>query len=140
MSSRERELTVTDRLEERPRFQLKKIAQVRPRQLLVRFVAGALTSVGAGLVTLAFGARAGGIFLAFPAILAASLTLIEREEGSRKAREDARGATVGGVALASFAAVAALTLGQVNSAAGLALATLGWVLVALAGYLALWWR
>ena len=140
MSPRERELTITDRLEERPRFEVKKVAQVRPRQLLVRFVAGALTSIGAGLVTLAFGARAGGIFLAFPAILAASLTLIEREEGTRKAREDARGATVGGIALASFAAVAALTLGHINSAAGLALAALAWLVVALAGYFVLWWR
>jgi hypothetical protein len=140
VSSRERELTIADRLEERPRFELKKIAQVQPRQLLVRFVAGALTSVGAGLVTLIFDARAGGIFLAFPAILAASLTLIEREEDSRTAREDARGATVGGVALASFAAVAALTLGQINSALGLALAALTWLVMALAGYFALWWR
>ena len=140
MSSRDPELTITDRLTERPRFELKRVAQVKPRELLLRFGAGALTSVGAGLVTLAFGARAGGIFLAFPAILAASLTLIEHEEDSNKAREDARGATVGGVALASFAAVAALTLGRLNSAAGLALAALAWVVVALAGYFALWWR
>jgi hypothetical protein len=35
---------------------------------------------------------------------------------------------------------AALTLGQINSAAGLALAALTWLVVALAGYFALWWR
>jgi hypothetical protein len=51
-----------------------------------------------------------------------------------------RPARVGGLALASFAAVAALTLGQLNSAAGLALAALAWLVLALAGYFALWWR
>jgi hypothetical protein len=125
---------------ERPRFQPKQVARVRPRDLLYRFLAGGLTSVGAALVTLGFGARAGGIFLAFPAILAASLTLIEEQEDSVEAREDARGAMVGGVALAVFAAVAALTLGQVSAAAALALAAVSWLVVALGGYDALWWR
>jgi len=43
-----------------------------------------LTSVAAGLVTLGFGARVGGILLGFPAIMAASLTLIEEEEHARR--------------------------------------------------------
>lgn len=140
MSSTSTEPTVRDRVQEHPALDPGKVTEARPRDLLIRFAAGAVTSIVAGALTLAFGARVGGIFLAFPAILAASLTLIEREEDSRTAREDARGATVGGVALASFAAVAALTLGQINSALGLALAALTWLVVALAGYFALWWR
>jgi hypothetical protein len=130
----------TDRLPERPRFELNQVVRVKRRDLLYRFLAGGLTSVGAGLVTLAFGARAGGIFLAFPAILAASLTLIEEQEDSEKAREDSRGAVVGGVGLAAFAVVAALTLGRLSAAIALALAALAWLVVALAGYFALWWR
>jgi Protein of unknown function (DUF3147) len=140
MSSGERETTIFERLDERPSFHVKKVARVGPRDLLFRFLTGGLTSVGAGLVTLVFGARAGGIFLAFPAILAASLTLIEQQENSVEAREDARGATVGGFALAIFAVVAALTLGQLSAGLALALAALAWLGVALAGYFALWWR
>jgi hypothetical protein len=140
MSPPEHEPTIADRLDERPGFEPEKVAQVRARDLFYRFLAGGLTSVGAGLVTLAFGARAGGIFLAFPAILAASLTLIEEQEDSVEAREDARGATVGGVALAVFAAVAALTLGQLSAAIALPLAAVSWLVVALAGYHTLWWR
>ena len=36
-----------------------------------------------GGVSLALGPRVGGILLAFPAILAASLTLIEEQEAAR---------------------------------------------------------
>ena len=78
------------------------------------------------------------MFLAFPAILAASLTLIEEEEDSAEAREDARGATMGGLALAAFAAIAALAFGGLAGAIALALAGLGWLVVSLGGYLLLW--
>ena len=75
-----------------------------------------------------------------PAILAASLTLIEKEEAPTDAREDARGATVGGAALALFAGVAALTLGHLAGALALLSATAAWLIAALIGYGALWWR
>ena len=140
MSEREREPTVADRLDERPRLSIGKITRVKPRDLLYRFLAGAITSIGAGVVTLVFGARTGGVFLAFPAILAASLTLIEEQEDSAEAREDARGAMMGGVALAVFAVVAALTLGSLNAAIALALAALAWLTVAMLGYFGLWGR
>ncbi len=97
MSSAAQEPSFLDRLDERPKIDSGKIAQTRPRELLYRFAAGALTSVISGAATLAFGPRVGGILLAFPAILAASLTLIEEQEDSLDAREDARGAIVGGV-------------------------------------------
>lgn len=134
------EPTITDRLDERPRLDRGKVAHTDRKQLLFRFAAGALTSVGAGALTLAFGDRVGGIFLAFPAILAASLTLIEEEEAPADARQDARGATVGGAALTLFAVVAALTLGQLAGALALLSATAAWLAAALLGYGALWWR
>ena len=140
MSSGGREPTIRERLGERPHFEPKKVAGVKPRPLVYRFLAGALTSIVAGVVSLVFGARTGGIFLAFPAILAASLTLIAEEDDRVEAREDARGATIGGLALASFAAVAALTLGQISAVVALVLAALVWVLVAFVGYFALWGR
>jgi len=135
-----REPTIRDRLKQRPSVEPKKISQVRPRDLGYRFLAGAITSVVAGAITLAFGARVGGVMLAFPAILGASLTLIEKEEGNIDAREDCRGATMGGLALGVFAAVAALTLGSLSGALALGIAAASWVLAAVAGYALLWWR
>ncbi len=140
MSADRREPTITDRLSEHPSLDAGKVAEVRSRELLYRFVAGALTSVAAGALTLLFGPRVGGVFLAFPAILAASLTLIEKEEDSADARADARGAIVGGAALTIFAVVAALTIGHVAGAIALAAAAGAWLLTALLAYAVLWWR
>ena len=140
MSSTVEERPISERVPERPSLKLQQIREVKPRELAVRFIAGALTSIAAGAVTLAFGSRVGGILLAFPAILAASLTLIEHEEDSAEAREDARGAVIGGLALGTFAALAALTFGSVNAAIALALATAGWGVVAIGGYFVAWFR
>ena len=140
MSEGQPESTITDRIDERPSFDAGKAGKARPRDLLIRFVAGAVTSVTAGVVTLAFGARAGGILLAFPAILAASLTLIEQQEDSVEAREGARGAIAGGFALAAFAAVAAVSFGHIAGALALAIAAIAWTVTAGVLYAVLWWR
>ncbi len=140
MSAVDKEATIRERVEERPSLELGKVREVRARDVGYRFLAGALTSIASGAVTLAFGARVGGILLAFPAILAASLTLIEEQEDSAEAREDARGAVMGGFALGLFAAVAALTLGALSGALALALATVTWFVVALLGYVLAWLR
>src|SRR5579884_968142 len=140
MTGEVEERPITERVPDRPSFSLGQVKEVRLRDLGYRFLAGAVTSIAAGGVTLAFGARAGGIFLAFPAILAASLTLIEEKEDSAEAREDARGAVVGGLALAIFAAITALTVAKLNPAVALVLATLGWFSGAFVGYLVAWFR
>ena len=140
MSQSTEEGPVTARVPERPQADPRRIRETKPRELGVRFVAGALTSVVADGVTLAWGARAGGLLLGFPAILAASLTLIEQQEDSAEAREDARGAVIGGCALALFAAIAAVTLGTTTPAVALVLATAGWFVGAMVGYLFAWFR
>ncbi len=140
MSTTPEEAPITARVGERPKFEPGKVRKVRARDVGIRFIAGALTSVVAGGVTLAFGARTGGVLLAFPAILAASLTLIEEQDDSAEAREDARGAVIGGCALAGFAATAALALGKVPGAFALASAALAWLLIALLGYALAWFR
>jgi Protein of unknown function (DUF3147) len=140
MSTAPEEAPITRRIAERPSLRLDKVREVKARDLGVRFVAGAVTSVVAGAMTLAFGARTGGILLAFPAILAASLTLIEQQDDSAQAREDARGAVLGGCGLGVFATIAALAFGEVGGAIALALATAGWFLAALLGYLLAWAR
>jgi hypothetical protein len=140
MTAATKEAPIASRVQERPTFELRKVRELRARELGYRFIAGAVTSIAAGAATLAFGPRVGGILLAFPAILAASLTLIEKQEDSAEAREDARGAVMGGLALAVFAGVAALTLGNLSGAIALLLATVGWFAAALLGYFAAWSR
>jgi hypothetical protein len=66
--------------------------------------------------------------------------LIEEEEDATEAREDARGAIVGACALTLFAAVAALTFGQLPGGVVLALAAVIWASAATLGYVVLWWR
>jgi uncharacterized membrane protein (GlpM family) len=135
-----REPELHDAPDEVPSFDPAKVREARPRDLVIRFFAGGLTSVVAGLVAIAFGAKVGGALLAFPAILAASLTLIEQQEDSAEAREDARGAIAGGIGLTAFADVAYLLLGHVPGAAALALATAAWAAVAMGIYFGLWRR
>lgn len=140
MSGARAEPTLDTRVEEHPGFDAGALNQVRLGGMALRFAAGALTSVCAGGVTLLFGPRIGGILLAFPAILVASLTLIEQDDGVEEAREDARGAMAGGAAMTLFALVAALLFGHLPGALVLALAALTWVTVAFGLYRLLWWR
>ncbi|HLI60031.1 MAG TPA: DUF3147 family protein [Solirubrobacteraceae bacterium] len=139
MSAVEEHATL-ERVGEQPKFEVGKALKADPRGMLVRFGAGMLTSVVAGALTLAFGPRIGGIMLAFPAILVASLTLIYHEEDAHEAREDARGAIAGGVALIVFAVVFTLLIGHASAPLTLVLAAVSWVLVALGLYAAFWWR
>jgi len=114
--------------------------QVSPSHVAIRFAFGAVTSIAAAVIGLAFGARASGLFLAFPAILAASLTLIANEEDATAAREDARGAVVGSIALAVFAAVGAALYTEIPAGLVLVAATAAWTVVALGLYVILWVR
>ena len=116
------------------------LRQVSPHSLVVRFAFGAVTSVAAGALSLLTTPLIGGVMLAFPAILAASLTLIEEEEDARDAREDARGGIVGACALTLFAAVATLTFTHLPGGVVLALSTVVWAAGAFLGYVVLWWR
>ena len=75
-----------------------------------------------------FGPRFGGLFLAFPAVLPAALTLIEKKEGTTKAWADASGGVLGAIGLAAFA-FTALQLLRANPAVALAVALLAWLLV-----------
>jgi hypothetical protein len=113
---------------------------VRKRDLLVRFGFGAATSVVAACVSLLFGPLTGGVLLAFPAILAASLTLIADEESARLAREDGRGAVVGAVALGAFATAGAVAFTKLASVLVLLVALAVWIAVAVGGYWLLWGR
>lgn len=106
----------------------------------VRFVfGGALTAV-TGLIAKHYGPDFGGLFLAFPAIFPATATLVEKHEREKKKRAgiaktnrgrkaaalDARGATLGTIALAVFAVVAWKLLLVTNGSLALLLALGMW--------------
>ncbi len=109
----------------------------RLHEYAVRFVFGGLVCVAAGLIGSAFGPRTGGLLLAFPAILPASLTLIAQHTRSgRSAGADALGSTFGAVGLATFAIVLWAVAGQADALATLLLASVGWLATAVAGWVA----
>lgn len=116
---------------------LGRLRTVRLRDLAIRFAFGAAISVGAALLTIAVDPRFGGAFLAFPAILPASLTLIAEKEGERMADRNAVGAVLGGLGLAVFAMIGERTFTHVDGAVAIVLALGGWVVSSFALYAAL---
>ena len=111
------------------------LREIRPGALGVRFFFGAAVSVVAGLVGVVAGQRAGGVMLAAPP-LAATPTIIEKDEGRGPAATEVQGAVPGAVALTGFAVVAAASTAKLPLAAALLCALAAWVLVAIGGYLA----
>ncbi|MFC4014032.1 DUF3147 family protein [Nonomuraea purpurea] len=119
----------------RIRLRPSKLRDTPVRGLVVRFVFGAFVSVVAGLVGLYWGPVAGGVFLAFPAILAATLTLIEEEEHRRgPAVQDVRGAALGATGLIVFAVCVWALAARLPALLVLGLATAAWAVVAGALY------
>jgi hypothetical protein len=118
--------------ERRQKVQLDSRRLLKPEwgQLGVRFAFGAGIAVAAGLVGLRWGPRAGGVFLAFPAILPAALTLLQRASGTGKTDVDAAGACLGAVALLLFAVTVA-TLGPRLGVLAVLLAAVIWIAAAL---------
>lgn len=117
-----------------PRIDVGKLRDVKGKEMAARFGLGAAVSIVAGIISHLAGARLGGVFLAFPAILPASLTFVQDKEGTRTADRDALGAVLGGSGLVVFATVGESMFGRQNSAAVLAAALLGWLLASVAFY------
>ena len=114
--------------EEAPGVDPGKLRKVPLSDFLIRFAFGAAVSAVAGGVTLLQGPRIGGLFLAFPAILPATLTLLEKRDGLAQAASDTRGASLGALGMAAFALAGAALMVR-NSAFALTVALLAWVLV-----------
>jgi hypothetical protein len=122
-------------------FDLKALSHVRAYELVLRFAVGGLVTVATGLIVDYAGPVIGGLFLAFPAILPASLTLVEHHElerqGSRSADarlrarraagRDAAGACLGGLGLACFGLVVWRELPALGPGRVLPLAAGGWL-------------
>jgi hypothetical protein len=112
-------------------------------EYVVRFLLGGAATVMTGLVGRWWGPAVGGLFLAFPAMLCASATLVQTHERRRKkeagltgdrrgadaAALDAAGAALGSVGLMAFAAVVLRTTASAPWSS-LTLATLAWAAAA----------
>lgn len=126
------------------RFHLSGLTQTRWYENISRFFFGGVITVLTGLIALAYGPTVGGLFLAFPAVLPASASLIEKHQrekkeraglagtirGRRAAASDAAGAAMGSAGLAVFALVSYKLLPRSPAWITLAFATLGWAAAA----------
>lgn len=116
-----------------PRVAVKELRSFGVADYLIRFAFGFGISVVAAIIAHVAGAKVGGLFLAFPAILPATLTLIERREGHAQAVSDVRWATLGAVGMIAYAGV---MVGLVRAAPALAVvcALIAWTLVSVSLY------
>lgn len=110
------------------------LSRVRAGDLAVRFCFGAFTGALSGCVGVFAGPRVGGVFLAFPATLLATLTLIEKEQTKRDAEDDDVGAVLGAIALVAFALAAWQLVDRLGAPLGLAVAGAAWLGIAVALY------
>jgi hypothetical protein len=110
-----------------PTFDLEKLRKRKAWALALRFGFGGAITMATQLIARAFGPEVAGLFLAFPAILPASLTLIREDEGPAAAANDALGAVAGSVALLLFAACVWKGAGEAPATGILGFATMAWV-------------
>jgi uncharacterized YccA/Bax inhibitor family protein len=81
------------------------------------------------------------MFLAFPAILPASLTLVQRDGGREEASIDAAGAVIGAIGLLAFSLVAAFGIKPLGAVPALIAAAAAWLVVSMTIYSAVMaWR
>jgi hypothetical protein len=126
------------------RVRLSALREGHWREFAIRFAHGGLATVLTGAVAAIGGPVVGGLFLAFPAIMPATITLVEKHErerkeqvglsGSRRGEEvaslEAAGAALGSIGLMAFAAVIWLTIPTMTWLAFLA-ACAAWIVVSL---------
>jgi hypothetical protein len=134
-------------------FSTSGIKQSRWYEYGLRFVFGGLITAVAGLIANALGPAVGGLFLAFPAILPATATLLEKHErqrksslglnGTRRAQlavaADSFGAALGCIGLASFAVCIWLLLPTHSVGLVLALSAAAWAFVSTGAWI-IWKR
>jgi hypothetical protein len=117
-------------------------------EFAIRFVFGGLVTVATGMIAKEYGPSIGGLFLAFPAIFPASLSLVDKHTNEKKARAgidgaargraaaalDAKGAAMGTLGLLMFALVAAHWLPTSSAWFVLPFGTMVWFLFSAAAW------
>src|SRR5215217_6555905 len=117
-----------------PRFRVERIRDASYRDMAVRFAFGGTISVVAALIGAATTESIGGVFTAFPAILVATLTLIDKQEDQEHASYDAVGAALGAVGFVACALFISLTMQRWSTAASLGVGLSIWLAVSVVLY------
>jgi hypothetical protein len=126
-------------------FHFSAVKKVKWNELAVRFLFGGAITAAAGLVAQHWGPSAGGLFLAFPAIFPASVTLLAKKQTQQKAAHgisgaargkkaaaiDNRGTILGCVGLAAFGLAVWLLPPSLHSVVALLVALGVWSAVSL---------
>lgn len=103
----------------RLRLTFDSLKQTKPLEYVSRFVFGGLVTVTAGWIADRYGPEVGGLFLAFPGIFPAGVSLVEKHKRVREEAEgkvgtwsargeasvEAAGASAGAIGLMGFAGV-----------------------------------
>jgi hypothetical protein len=124
-------------------FDFSSLRGTKPHEYAVRFFFGGLITLAAGLIAKRYGPSLAGLFLAFPAIFPAGVTMIANHEKQKKARSgmdgtmrgraaaalDASGAQLGALGLIVFAAIIWIGLPRYPTVAVLGAATVLWLAV-----------
>jgi hypothetical protein len=111
------------------RAQPSKLRQTSIKEYGLRFVFGGVVTAAVGIVATVFGPNIAGLFLAFPAILMASLTLISKHEDRPAAGSDALGACAGSIGLLGFGAVVWALASRGSGVTVLGIASVVWLAV-----------
>jgi len=108
-----------------PRFDSKSFRKTKASEYATRFLFGGAIGSVAFYAGHRFGPHVGGVLLAFPALLPASLTLAKEHEARDSAIVQARAAALGALSLIAFA-MTARAIGPRQIGLGLPLALLIW--------------
>jgi hypothetical protein len=112
-----------------PKAQPRTLKDKKASEYLLRFLFGGVVTACTGWVAHAWGPVVGGLFLGFPAILPASLTLVKQHDGRQQAVEDARGGRLGSIGLIAFGVVVWAMASGFPPWLVLLVATLAWIVV-----------
>jgi hypothetical protein len=127
----------------------KSLKDTTPKEYISRFVFGGLVTVFAGMIADHYGPVIGGLFLAFPGIFPASISLVEKHKRLREEKEgkvgirsargeasvEAAGASIGALGLVAFAITLWLRFPSHGLASTLLIASVAWALLSLT----VWW-
>ena len=113
----------------RPQLKLGAFEEHSWRAYAARFILGGIITTLAWVVAHRFGPAVGGLFLAFPAILPASMTLVREHSGKQAALNGALGAAAGSLGLVAFGGVVWLLATRIAAWQVLGAATLAWFVV-----------
>lgn len=123
------------------RMDFSSLKETKPHEYAMRFLFGGICTVLAGVIAKGYGPGLGGLFLAFPTIFPAGLSLIEGHETKRKAEHgfngekrgrlaasiDAIGASLGCIGLMAFAVTLRMGLPQHRALYTEIIATSVWI-------------